>query len=113
MSDKPIQWVGTSKEDLKNFPEDARYKVGSQLRLVQKGYQPTDFKPMPTIGKGVEEIRVFTGDTYRVFYVARFPEAVYILHAFGKKTQKTSKKDIDLGKKRYQQMIKIREDLEK
>lgn len=113
MSDKPIQWVGTSKEDLKSFPEEARSRVGAQLRLVQKGDQPTDFKPMPTIGKGVEEIRVFTGDTYRVFYVAKFPEAVYILHAFGKKTQKTSKKDMELGKKRYQQMIQIREDLEK
>ncbi|WP_083879570.1 type II toxin-antitoxin system RelE/ParE family toxin [Geminocystis herdmanii] len=56
-------------------------------------------------------MRIWTGDTYRVFYVARFPEAVYILHAFGKKTQKTSKKDIELGKKRYQQMMKLREDL--
>ncbi len=66
---------------------------------------------MPIIGKGAEEIRIKTGDAYRVFYVARFPEAVYILHAFGKKTQKTSKNDIELGQKRYQQMIKLREDL--
>jgi phage-related protein len=111
MSDKPIQWIGTSKDDLKNFPEDVKYKIGGQLRLVQQGKQPIDFKPMPSIGKGAEEIRIWTGDTYRVFYVARFPEAVYILHAFGKKTQKTSKKDIELGKKRYQQMMKLREDL--
>lgn len=110
MSDKPIQWIGTSKDDLRNFPEDAKYKVGVQLRLVQQGKQPTDFKPMPSIGNGVQEIRIWTGDTYRVFYVARFPEAVYILHAFGKKTQKTSKKDIELGKKRYQEMIQLRKD---
>ena len=70
-------------------------------------------KPMPIIGKGVEEIRVSIGDTYRVFYIARFSEAVYIVHAFGKKTQKTPKKDIELGKKRYQEMIQLREDLAK
>ncbi|WP_308254708.1 type II toxin-antitoxin system RelE/ParE family toxin [Geminocystis sp. GBBB08] len=100
--------MGTSKDDLKNFPEDAKYKVGAQLRLVPQGKQPTDFKPMPSIGKGAEEIRILIGDTYRVFYVARFPEAVYILHAFGKKTQKTSKKDIELGKKRYLEMTQLR-----
>lgn len=111
MSDKPIQWIGTSLEDLKNFSEDAKYKIGGQLRLIQQGKQPIDFKPMPSIGKDAKEIRIWTGDTYRVFYVARFPEAVYILHAFGKKTQKTSKKDIELGKKRYQQMMKLREDV--
>lgn len=111
MTDKPIQWIGTSKNDLKNFPEDARRKAGLELRLVQKRKQPIDFKPMPIIGKGTEEIRIKIGDVYRVFYVARFPEAVYILHAFGKKTQKTTKKDIELGQKRYQQMIKLREDL--
>jgi phage-related protein len=66
---------------------------------------------MPTIGKGVEEIRIWTGETYRIFYVARFSEAVYVLHAFGKKTQKTSQQDIDLGKQRYQQMMKFRENL--
>jgi phage-related protein len=66
---------------------------------------------MPTIGKGVEEIRIWTGETYRIFYVARFSEAIYVLHAFGKKTQKTSQQDIDLGKQRYQQMIKFRENL--
>jgi phage-related protein len=110
MSDKPIQWIGTSKNDLKIFPEDARRKAGLELRLIQQGKQAIDFKPIPSIGKGAEEIRIWTGDTYRVFYVARFPEAIYILHAFGKKTQKTSKKDIELGQKRYQQMIKLRED---
>lgn len=110
MADKPIYWIGTSKEDISKFPEEARRKVGFQLRAIQIGEKPTDFKPMAIIGKGAEEIRIWTGDTYRIFYVARFPEAVYILHAFGKKTQKTSKQDIELAQRRYQQMIQIREE---
>ena len=111
MVDKPIYWIGSSKDDICNFPEDARKKAGFQLRTIQKGQKPNDFKPMPTIGKGAEEIRIWTGETYRIFYVARFSEAVYVLHAFGKKTQKTSQQDIDLGKQRYQQMVKFRENL--
>jgi phage-related protein len=109
MVDKPIQWIGTSKDDIRNFPDEAKRKAGFELRLIQKGEKPTDFKPMSIIGKGVEEIRIWTGNTYRIFYVARFPEAVYVLHAFEKKTQKTSKKDIELGQKRYQQMIQLRQ----
>ena len=98
MKDKPIHWIGTSKNDIRQFSDQAKRKAGFELRAIQKGEKPTDFKPMLTIGKGVEEIRIWTGDTYRVFYVARFPEAVYVLHAFGKKTQKTSKKDIEQRK---------------
>lgn len=111
MADKPIYWIGTSKEDISSFPVEVKRKAGLQLRAVQQGLQPTDFKPMPVIGKGVAEIRVWTGDTYRIFYVAKFPEAVYVLHAFGKKTQKTSKKDIEVGKQRYQQMLEYRQSL--
>lgn len=112
MSDKPIYWIGTSRDDIGNFPNEARRKAGFQLRAIQQGKKPSDFKPIPTIGKGVEEIRIWIGDTYRIFYVARFPEAVYVLHVFGKKTQKTSKQDIELGKKRYQQMIQFRRQLQ-
>ncbi|BAQ60898.1 phage-related protein [Geminocystis sp. NIES-3708] len=111
MADKPIYWIGTSKEDISSFPAEAKRKAGLQLRAVQQGLQPTDFKLMAVIGKGVAEIRVWTGDTYRVFYVAKFPEAVYVLHAFGKKTQKTSKQDIEVGKQRYQQMLEYRQSL--
>ena len=107
--DKPINWVGTSRDDVCSFPEDARRKVGFQLRAVQRGENPTDFKPMSTIGKGVYEIRIRTEDAYRIFYVARFEEAVYVLHAFQKKTQKTAKQDIQIGQQRYQQMIQDRE----
>ncbi len=109
MSDKPIYWIGTSKEDICSFPDEARRKAGFQLRAIQKGQTPDDFKPIPIVGKGVEEIRIWTGETYRIFYVARFEEAIYVLHAFGKKTQKTSKKDIKLGKKRYKEMVTYRQ----
>lgn len=112
MSDKPINWVGSSREDLRSFPAFARTKAGFQLRAVQKGQVPSDFKPMPTIGKGVEEIRIRAKGAYRVFYVARFSEAVYVLHAFEKKTQKTAKEDIKVGQQRYQQMIRFRQELQ-
>ncbi len=109
MTDKLIYWVGSSREELANLPKEARRKAGFQLRAIQRGQKPTDFKPMPTIGKGVEEIRIWTGEAYRIFYVARFEEAVYVLHAFEKKTQKTSKRNIELGQKRYQEMVGFRQ----
>src|SRR5205085_11733994 len=85
---KPIQFLGDSLKCLRDFPDDARQDAGYQLDKVQRGEQPDDFKPMPSIGKGVEEIRIWddTG-TYRVIYTARIADAVYVLHAFQKKTQ--------------------------
>jgi phage-related protein len=109
MTDKAIRWIGSSLNDLTNFPDTARKKAGFQLRAIQSGDSPSDFKPMPTVGLGVEEIRIRTEDAYRIFYVARFAEAVYVLHAFQKKTQKTSKSDIEIGQKRYQQMLQYRQ----
>jgi phage-related protein len=109
MFDKPIFWIGSSLEDLSNFPESARRKAGFQLRVVQGGEVPSDFKPMYIVGSGVEEIRIRAGDAYRIFYIARFEEAIYVLHAFQKKTQQTSKLDIEIGQKRYQQMLQYRQ----
>ena len=63
---------------------------------------------METVGPGVKEIRIRCEKTYRVLYVAKFSEAVFVLHAFVKKTPKTSKKDIDLGVDRYKALIKSR-----
>jgi phage-related protein len=99
---KPIEFLGDSLRSLREFPDDAKRDAGYQLDRVQHGLQPDDFKPMPTIGKGVEEIRV-RDDTgaYRVIYTARLADAVYVLHAFQKKTQATSKRDIDLAKQRF------------
>ena len=112
MTDKRIYWLGSAKNDLSGFPLEARRKIGFQLRAVQKGQEPSDFKPMSVIGKGVEEIRVRSRDAYRVFYVARFEEAVYVLHAFQKKTQKTSNQDIQLGQERYRKMLQFRQQME-
>ncbi len=72
---------------------------------MQRGEKPTDFKPMPDVGKGVEEIRIHTRDAHRVFYISRLAEAIYVLHAFQKRTQKTSKKDIELGRRRYKEVL--------
>jgi phage-related protein len=74
---------------------------------VQRGEQPDDFKPMPSIGKGVEELRVWDDSgTYRVIYTARLADAVYVLHAFQKKTQTTAKRDVELARKRYTDLIR-------
>jgi len=95
MADKPLEWLGSSKEDLMDLPVEVQRKAGFELRSIQQGDIASDFKPMPVVGKGVEEIRIRTQDAYRVFYIAKFEEAIYVLHVFQKKTQKTSQKDIE------------------
>jgi phage-related protein len=102
-----VRFLGDSLKRLREFPEDARHDAGYQLDKVQRGGQPYDFKPMPSIGKGVEELRV-TDDSgaYRVVYYARRREAVYVLHAFQKKTQATSSRDIEIAKRRFTQLSK-------
>jgi phage-related protein len=106
---KPVRFLGDALKCLRDFPEDARQEAGYQLDKVQRGEQPEDFKPMSSIGTGVEEIRVRdeTG-AYRVIYVARFEEAVFVLHAFQKKTQATAKRDIDVARTRFAQLAKGR-----
>ncbi|OGQ96696.1 MAG: hypothetical protein A2521_07520 [Deltaproteobacteria bacterium RIFOXYD12_FULL_57_12] len=99
---KLLRFLGDSLTCLREFPEDAKHDAGYQLDKVQRGEQPDDFKPMPSIGKGVEEIRVRDDSgTFRVIYTARLANAVYVLHAFQKKTQATAKRDIELAKKRF------------
>ena len=99
---KPIEFLGDSLRSPREFPDDAKHDAGYQLDRVQHGLQPDDFKPMPTIGKGVEEIRVRDDSgAYRIIYTARLADAVYVLHAFQKKTQATSKRDIELAKQRF------------
>lgn len=102
-------WLGSSKDDLKAFPLAARRQAGFELNQVQLGLEASDFKSMQTVGPGAYEIRVRDqGDTFRVFYVAKFVEAVYVLHAFQKKTRKTSQHDVELGRKRYRDMLRLR-----
>jgi phage-related protein len=106
---KAITFLGNSLESLREFPEEARQDAGYQLDRVQRGDQPIDFKPMPSVGKGVEELRVWDDSgTYRVVYLARLPEAVYVLHAFRKKTQSTGKQDIEVAKGRYAELMRGR-----
>ena len=104
---KLLRFLGDSLKSLREFPEDARHDAGYQLDRVQRGEQPDDFKPMPSIGKGVEELRVWDDSgTYRVIYTARLADAVYVLHAFQKKTQTTAKRDVELARKRYTDLIR-------
>ena len=104
---KPVQFLGDSLKNLRDFPSDARQDAGRQLDKVQRGKQPDDFKAMPSIGKGVEEIRIWDdAGTFRVIYTARLTDAVYVLHAFQKKTQATSKRDIDTAKLRFAQLMR-------
>ena len=104
---KPVRFLGDSRKSMREFPEVARKEAGYQLELVQMGLVADDFKPMPTIGKGVEEIRIWEASgTYRVIYTARLAGAVYVLHAFQKKTRATSSRDIEIARERYQQLMR-------
>ncbi|MDV6278106.1 type II toxin-antitoxin system RelE/ParE family toxin [Rhodococcus erythropolis] len=104
--EKPIRWVGSALDDLRDLSADAQDDLGYQMGRVQQGVDPDDWKPMKDVGTGCLEIRVRTSDgAFRAFYVARFGEAVYVLHCFQKKTQKTSKSDIELGRRRYKAAV--------
>ena len=106
--EKPISWLGSSLDDVRAFPEDARRAAGYQLGRAQQGLAPTDWKPMTTVGAGVVEIRVHTKVEHRVFYVAKFEEAVYVIHAFEKRTRQTSASDIALAQKRFAELVQRR-----
>jgi phage-related protein len=98
---KPVVFVGSSLNDLRDFSPLARQMAGFQIDRVQNGLMPEDFKPMPNVGQGVYEIRVNVQGAWRVLYISRLEDAIYVLHCFQKKTQKTRKEDIDLAQKRY------------
>ena len=102
---KPISWIDDSLERLRDFPSDARNDAGYQLEQVQRGDEPADWKPMPSIGLGVNEIRVRVGGAFRVIYLAKFAEAIYVLHVFQKKSRKTDRTDIDLSRRRYRALL--------
>ncbi|MBI3939378.1 MAG: type II toxin-antitoxin system RelE/ParE family toxin [Acidobacteria bacterium] len=105
MLDKPLQWLGASCSGVRAFPRDAKKLTGVQLRRVQQGLDPLDWKPMPTIGPGVREIRVHMSLEHRVLYVAKFAEAVYVLHAFEKRTRKTAIRDVELARRRFRDLV--------
>lgn len=102
---KRLEFVGSSLQDLKDFPAEARRAAGFELSFVQLGLEPSDWKPIKAVGAGVREIRVHVLGEWRVLYVAKFASVVYVLHAFQKKTQKTNQGDIELARVRYRQIV--------
>ncbi|RZI90704.1 MAG: type II toxin-antitoxin system RelE/ParE family toxin [Variovorax sp.] len=106
---KIIRFMGDTLRNLKSFPDEARQDAGYQLDKVQRGVQPDDFKPMPSIGQGVEEIRIRDASgVYRVIYTARRADAIYVLHAFQKKTQATPKQHLELARQRFNDLMQGR-----
>jgi phage-related protein len=92
---------------LKKFPAFARREAGHQLDQVQNGFEPDDWKPMPVVGIGVQEIRIRdAAGAFRLLYVAKFAAAIYVLHCFQKKTQRTNSADLELAAKRYRDLVR-------
>ncbi len=110
--EKQIRWVGSAYDDLLAFPKDARREAGFQLGKVQAGLEPTDWKPFEAVGAGTREIRLRDASgAYRVMYVAKFEEAIYVLHCFQKKTQATSKQDRAIAEARYRAVARARKEM--
>jgi phage-related protein len=108
MVDRALVWLGSSRDNVRAFPADARQRAGFQLRRVQQGLEPNDWKPLRTIGAGVCEIRIRTALEHRVIYIANLTEAVYVLHAFEKQSRKTSKRDVNVARRRLHQLQQAR-----
>jgi phage-related protein len=106
---KEIRWVGSSYDDLLAFPQEPRREAGFQLGKVQAGLDPADWRPFDDVGAGTKEIRIKDANgLYRVMYVAKFEEAIYVLHCFQKKTPATSKQDKDIAEARYRAVVNAR-----
>ena len=104
---KPVEFIGTALDDLRAFPEIARREAGYQIDKVQHGEMPDDWKPMTSIGSGVKEIRIQDASgAFRVVYLAKLADAVYVLHCFQKKSEQTSEVDIRLARKRFKELTK-------
>jgi phage-related protein len=101
---KALRFIGSSLEGLRAFPVEVRRAVGFELDAVQRGLEPSDWKPMAAVGAGAYEIRIRVLGEWRVIYVAKFRESVYVLHSFQKKTQKTRRQDIEIAHLRYRQI---------
>jgi phage-related protein len=101
-TEAPIAWEGDSREVIRGFPEDIRPELGIDLQLLQWGNEPKSYKPMPSVGKGVFELRQQDKRSwYRVIYLSRIEGVIYVLHCFEKKSAKTPRKDISLARSRY------------
>ena len=107
MLEKAIRWLGSSLDDLRAFPEEVRRAAGYQLGRLQQGLMPDDWKPMTAVGTGVYEIRIHTGTEHRVFYVAKYDDAIYVLHAFEKRARQTRKADIAVARQRLADLLRL------
>jgi len=105
MAVKPLVFLGSARDDLRALPKGPRRRAGHELDLLQQGIDPSDFKPMPGVGAGVYELRIRVQGAFRVFFVAKFAEAVYVLHVFQKKSQQTAPLDLQVGAKRYRALM--------
>jgi phage-related protein len=105
---KRLLWLGSARRDIRDFPEPARRTAGFQLFRVHQGLEPNDSKPMASIGAGVQELRIHTEAEHRVCYVARFLEGIYVIHAFEKRTKKTSRSDLELARTQYRELLEHR-----
>ena len=105
---KALLWLGSSRDDVRDFPPMRKDGPVTNSNRVQSGLDPSDWKPMSSVGAGVREIRVRSGREYRVLYVANFEEGIYVLHAFEKKTQGTSKVDLELVRPRFRGVLRSR-----
>lgn len=104
---KPVAFLGDSLDALRSFPDSAKREVGFQIDRLQRGLDPDDWKPMKTVGPGVREIRVRDASgAYRVVYTATLADAVYVLHAFQKKSQATSQRDLELAAARLRDLMR-------
>jgi phage-related protein len=104
---KPVEFCGNSLDELRAFPESARRAAGFQIDRVQRGLAPDDWKPMNTIGQGVKELRIRdAAGAFRVIYIAKLAEAVYVLHCFQKKTQRTAKADLAIAIAGYRALMR-------
>ena len=108
MADKPLAWLASSRADVRGFAPDARRLAGYELRQVQRGLEPSDWKPMKNVGPGVVEIRIHLGGEYRVLYIAKLEEAIYVLHAFEKRTRRTPQLALAVARARLRQLRRER-----
>ena len=105
---KPVTWLGGSLEAVRAFPPLARNRIGHQIARVQDELTADDWKPLPSVGLGVREIRVRAGGAFRVVCVAKFGESIYVIHAFEKKAQRTANPDIETARKRFRTLVNER-----
>ncbi len=102
---KEIEFIGHTLKEIRQFPETVRREIGYQLDNVQRGHNPQHWKPMPSVGQGVREVKIHHKSQYRVIYIASFKDSVYVLHIFRKKTQRTAQQDIDHARKALVKLI--------